>query len=595
MDKESGVHRYRMGIVGNCSCIAYIDDEAAVRWLCLPRFDSSFVFGSLLDEDKGGEFSVRPLKKLSSSQYYIENTNILCTEIESDEGRFRVTDFAPRFPQYDRYFRPLMLVRKIEPVEGQPRIVVRCLPVGEYGRLRPEITFGSNHIRYLNLGVDVRLATDVSISNILDGRPFVLNGTRYLLFSYGPPLEAPLESTVEDFLKKTRAYWQQWAKATSIAPIFQDAVIRSALVLKLHQFEDTGGIIAAGTTSLPESPQSGRTWDYRYCWLRDTYFTLTAFNNIGHFEELERYFRYVENLIANDVPGISPVYTVGGANVPDEQTLNLAGYLGNTPVRLGNGAGRQKQYDVYGEILVSLMPLYVDKRLCNVMGRSSPDLVHKLLNRIEAVFDEPDAGIWEFRNRQQLNCYTYLFHWAGSSAAKKIATMLQDKEMENKAASLIKRSAERIEQCYDAERQVYTEAVNVRDLDASTLQLISFNYLDPGSERARRHLAAVEKELKTERGLFYRYIHEDDFGKPQSAFLFTAFWYVEALACVGRVREAMDSLKQLLVYANHVGLFSEDAKEDGSQWGNFPQAYSHVGFMNAVYRLARKLDQPMFF
>jgi GH15 family glucan-1,4-alpha-glucosidase len=595
MNKENVVHRYRMGIVGNCSYIAYVDDEAAVRWLCLPRFDSSFVFGSLLDPDKGGEFSIRPLKRISSTQRYVENTNILCTEIDCDEGRFRVTDFAPRFPQYDRYFRPLMLARKIEPIRGQPRIVVRCLPVGDYGRIRPEVVLGSNHIRYLNLGSHVRLTTDVSLSYIIDGRPFVLNGPRYLLFSYGPPLEAPLEATVEDFLEKTRAYWLAWVKATSIAPIFQDAIIRSALVLKLHQFEDTGGIIAAATTSLPESPGSGRTWDYRYCWLRDTYYTLTAFNNIGHFEELERYFHYVQNLIVNERSGICPVYGVSGEAVPEERTLELAGYEGNAPVRIGNEAAHQKQFDVYGQILVSLLPLYVDKRLSYFVRRYTLDIVRGLLERIEAVFDEPDAGIWEFRGRLQYNCYTYLFHWAGSRAAMKIANVLGDAAIRDRAASLIERSAARIEQCYDSRRAVYTEAVNVPHLDASNLQLISFNYLDPASERARSHLAAMEKELKADRGLFYRYVHADDFGRPQSSFLFAAFWYIETLACVGRVREAMDNLDQLLTYANPLGLFSEDATTDGSQWGNFPQAYSHVGLMNAVYRIARKLDQPMFF
>ncbi len=594
MSQESGVHHYPMGIVGNCSYIAYIDDEAAVRWLCLPRFDSSFVFGSLLDPDKGGEFSIRPLKKTSSRQHYIQNTNILCTDIDCDEGRLRVTDFAPRFLQHGQHFRPLLLIRKVEPLEGHPRITVRCRPVGDYGRLQPEVVFGSNHIRYLNLGADLRLTTNISLSNVLDAQPFLLSGTRYLLFSYGPPPEGPVETTAEDFLTKTRHYWQEWVKATSIASIFQEAVLRSALVLKLHQFEDTGGIIAAGTTSLPESPGSGRNWDYRYCWLRDTYYTLTAFNNIGHFEELERYFRYVENLIVGATT-VHPVYTVGGAPVPEEQSLDLQGYLGNKPVHLGNGAGGQNQNDVYGEILVSLQPMYVDRRLRDVIGHSTPELVHRLLDQIDAVFDEPDAGIWEFRNRRQYNCYTYLFHWAGSTAARRIAEVLGDTAMQDKAAALVQRSAARIEECYDPERQVYTEAVNVKDLDADTLQLISFNYLDPSSERARRHLDVVAQGLKDKHGLFWRYLHDDGLGRPQSTFLFTAFWYVEALACVGRVQEAKDTLEQLQRYTNALGLFSEDATADGSQWGNFPQTYSHVGLMNAVYRIARRLDQPMFF
>jgi GH15 family glucan-1,4-alpha-glucosidase len=594
MDGPQEKHYYWLDIVGNCSYIAYIDDEAAVQWLCMPRFDSSFLFGGLLDPERGGRFSIRAPGPFSTRQYYRENTNILCTEFEAHDGRFRVTDFAPRFYQYDRYFRPMMLVRKIEPLQGQPRVAVNCRPVGDYGRLQPEIVVGSNHVRYLHLGSHVRLTADIPLSYVADAKPFVLSEPRYLLFSYGPPLEAPLAATAEEFLDKTRQYWLQWVKTMSIAPIFQEATIRSALVLKLHQFEDTGGIIAAGTTSLPEFPQCTRTWDYRYCWLRDTYYVLKAFNDVGHFEELEKYFHYVLNLMFRETPEIRPVYTVTGDPVPREEQLPLAGYQGHQPVRIGNDAVTQRQHDVYGQVLISLLPLYVDKRLRYHDTRWTQDLVRSLLDRIEAAFEEPDAGIWEFRGRLQYHCHTYLFHWAGSRAACKIAESLQDSALRDQAARLAERSAARVEACFDPGREVYTQAMGIPHLDASDLQLISLHYLDPASERARRHLAGLESQLRADHGLFYRYVHEDDFGRPQATFLATAFWYVEALACVGRLSEAVEALERLLTYSNHLGLFSEDVTLDGSQWGNFPQTYSHVGLMNAVYRIARKLDRPIF-
>lgn len=439
MTEQRPAHFYRLGIVGNCSYIAYIDDHAAVQWLCMPRFDSSFVFGSLLDGPKGGEFSIRPVAEPSTRQYYMENTNILCTEFEAADGRFRVTDFAPRFYQYDRYFRPLMLVRKIEPLQGHPKIRVRCMPVGDYGAISPEVVLGSNHIRYLNLGSHVRLTTDIPLTYVLDSKAFVLNESMYLVFSYGPPLEAPLAATVEGFLDRTRNYWVQWVKTTSIAPIFQEATIRSALVLKLHQFEDTGAIIASGTTSLPEFPGSGRTWDYRYCWLRDTYYTLTAFSNVGHFEELEKYFDYVQNLMFDQRPSVQPVYTITGDPVPQEKELPLSGYQDNQPVRMGNNAAIQPQHDVYGQVLISLLPLYVDRRLRYADSRSTLGLIRGLLDRIERIFDQPDAGIWEFRNRLQHHCYTYLFHWAGSKAAFKIADVLADVPLKDRAEALIRR------------------------------------------------------------------------------------------------------------------------------------------------------------
>jgi glucoamylase len=262
------MNRYNFGVIGNCSYLAYVDDTANVNWLCLPRFDSSFIFGSLLDRKKGGEFSIRPdTKKYRSKQYYLKNTNILATEFEMNEGRFRVIDYAPRFFQYDRYFKPLMLFRKIELLEGDPYIIIRCRPVDSYGKKVPQTVMGSNHIRYLNLSSQVRLTTDIPLNYVLEEKAFLLHETLYLVFSYGVPLEAPLTETAEQFLTRTQNYWVNWVKSTSIPYIYQEEVIRSALVLKLHQYEDTGAVIASGSTSLPEIDQGHRNWDYR---LRNT-------------------------------------------------------------------------------------------------------------------------------------------------------------------------------------------------------------------------------------------------------------------------------------------------------------------------------------
>ncbi len=589
-------HTYDYGIVGNCAFLAHIGKDTNVAWLCWPRFDSSFTFGGLLDDEKGGEFSVcSPAESFDSHQYYIENTNVLCTEIEDENGKFRVTDFAPRFFQYDRYFKPLMFVRKIEPLSGNPRVKVTCEPVGDYGNFRPSKNQASNHIKFLGSGAEIRLTTNISLTYMMENQYFVLNDTKYLVLTYGAPLEAPVESTSESFLQKTIAYWQHWVKSTSIKLFRQKEVIRSALVLKIHQYEDTGGIIAAATTALPEAPGSGRNWDYRYCWLRDTYYTLTAFNNIGHFEELERYFNYIANVSAKEGERYQPLYSVSGGVELVETTLDLKGYLGNQPVRIGNQAYEHIQNDVYGQVLLSLLPLYVDQRFNKEERAGSYRLASEVLARIEKFMDEPDAGLWEFRDKSQRHCYTYLFHWAGSLAAEKIANFLGDKTLLGKAEKLKRTAAGYIEQCYDGSRQVYTQAVETKNLDASTLQLIMMNYLDHNSPRAQQHLANLEKELRSKDGLFYRYMHKDDFGTPETTFLICAFWYVEALACVGRVSEAVEAFENILGYSNHLGLLSEDVDaETGSQWGNFPQAYSHVGLVNAAYRIATKLDMPSF-
>ena len=441
----------------------------------------------------------------------------------------------------------------------------------------------------------MRLTTNVSLNNIINEEAFVLNETKYFALAYGLPLEAPLIITVEDFLMRTTNYWRGWIKNTGIGNLYQQQVIRSSLALKLHQYEDTGAIIAASTTSLPEYDGSGRTWDYRFCWLRDSYYILNAFNNIGHFEEAESYFHFIANVTEQQTKRYNPLYTITGSSDFVEILTDLEGYKGNKPVRIGNQAVEHIQNDSYGQVLLSLLPLYIDRRFIFEERHDSSKWISNILQKIEATIDEPDAGIWEFRNTNQEHCYTNLFQWAGCGAAMKMARHIGDEALYKQAEELRTRAAAKVEACYDEKRQVYTQAIGVPYLDASTLQLIMMNYLDPNSERARAHLRALEGELLAEKGLFYRYLHVDDFGKPKTTFLITAFWYVEALACVGRVDEAVTHFNSLLQFSNHLGLMSEDVDAtDGSQWGNFPQAYSHVGLMNAAYRISKKLDRPMF-
>jgi len=589
-------HLYETGIIGNCAFLAHVNKNTDLSWLCWPRFDSPFVFGSLLDKKKGGEFSILPDGEFSSHQYYVENTNVLRTEITAEDGKYRITDFAPRFHLYERYFKPLMLIRKIEPLEGNPRIKVKCAPVCDYGQGKMRSVRGSNHIDYIGCDENIRLSTNASINYIMDEKPFVLNDTKYLVLTYGYNLEAPIVSTSENFLRETIAYWRLWIKHSSIAGFYQPFVIRSALVLKIHQYEDTGAIIAASTTSLPESPGSTRNWDYRYCWLRDSFYVLTSLNHIGHFEEMEKYFNYISDISFAEDTRYQPLYGIGGERDITEIILtHLDGYLGEQPIRIGNQAYEHIQNDIYGQVLISMLPLYTDHRFVFSERSDSVKWIEGVLSKIERTIDEKDAGIWEFRNIANVHCYSNLFQWAGAQAALKMAKTIGNKDFEQRAQVLIDKASAHIEACYDPERKVYTNAVGSKHLDASTLQLIVMNYLDHASDRAKDHLKGLEAELKTEDGLFYRYLHADDFGKPKTTFLICAFWYVEALACVGRTEDAIKEFENIIKYCNHLLLFSEDVDaKTGSQWGNFPQAYSHVGLMNAAYRIAIKLDRPVF-
>lgn len=590
-------HQYPYGLIGNCSYTAHISKDGNVAWLCWPRFDSPFVFGNILDADRGGNFQIRPAENIAASrQYYLENTNILCTEFTTAEGGFRIVDMAPRFRQYSRYYKPLLLVRKIEYLWGNPSIIVSCKPSVGYTGGYAKVHEGSNHLQFEGFAEEVRLTTDIPLTFIRNERPFVLHENRYLVLTYGLPLETNLEYTCEDFLTRTTNYWRSWVKSSYIPSQYQDAIIRSSLALKIHQYEQTGAIIAAATTSLPEIPGRGRNWDYRYCWMRDSYYILTAFNNVGHFEELEQYFQYIANVSLLHKDRMQPLYSVEGLDKLDEYEADLAGYLGNKPVRIGNAAYTHIQNDVYGQVLVSLLPLYTDKRFNNKERTSSLDLIRRLLGMIEQTMNEPDAGLWEFRDRPNLHGYTFLFHWAGSAAAEKILRHFNTDDRMLKYASQLKEAAAyQLERCFMPVPGVYAESIGSTDLDFSMIQLITLGYLDGKSERAQQHLRVLEEQLSMKNALFFRYKHTDDFGQPEMAFLICSFWYVEALSLTGRLDEAQKSFEQLLTYGNHLGLFSEDVSAvDFSQWGNFPQAYSHVGLINAAFRIARHLDQPAF-
>ena len=589
-------HKYNYGIIGNCAFLGLVDTHANIGWMCWPRFDSSFIFGSLLDQEGGGRFSIQPeWENYESSQQYIYNTNVLETTFECEDGSYKVIDFAPRFNQYERSYKPLMLVRKIVPIKGTPRIRVACHPVGNYGETLPTRVFGSSHIRYSGLDSPVRLTTNIALSYVEKEQAFVLNEAKHCILTWGVPLEGPLEFTVDTFLEKTVKYWRSWVLNTSTENFHQEAVIRSALTLKLHQYQDTGAIIAAATTSLPEFPGSGRNWDYRFCWVRDAHYTIKALNDLSHFRILEDYANFIENIVLNEDKRFHPFYPITIDREPVEKILPLKGYLGERPVRIGNQAYEHIQNDVYGQVLVTILPLFTDRRLAASEHSTLINLVKHCLNMIRETIDEPDNGLWEFRGISQKHSYTFLFHWAGANAARKIARSICDEDLEKQASELIKASSEMIESCFDEERGVYTQAVDSPNLDASLLQLINMGYLDPKSDRARKHLEVLESELKTESGLFYRYKHVDDFGAPESTFLICAFWYVEALARMDRVEEAIEIFEKLIEHGNHLGLLSEDVHEkSGSQYGNFPQTYSHVGLINAAFIISKKLDKPVF-
>jgi len=413
-----------LGLIGNCQYAALVHRDGTVAWCCLPRFDSEPVFGSLLDEAEGGRFQVGPASGDAGIQSYHPNTNVLDTVFDDGTDAFRVIDFAPRFEQHQRSFRPTQLFRILEPLRGQPRVRVLCDPRLGWSRLRPQVLQGSNHLRYEGFEAQLRLTTDVPLTYVTGGHPFALTGRRHLALSWGQPIEEPLQPLTDRFLGETERYWRRWVKGCAVPVHFQDEVIRSALALELHCFEDTGAIVASTTTSIPESPGSGRTWDYRYCWLRDAYYVLGAFQLLGRFEERERFIQWLFD-VAGGSPDLdlSPLYGIDGRSDLEERSIpGWPGFGGSGPVRVGNGAALQRQNDIFGETALALSPVFLDERFQDEQSPATLGLLTRLARKALSVAGTPDAGIWEMRAEARPRTFSSLMSWA---AADRVAVVLQ--------------------------------------------------------------------------------------------------------------------------------------------------------------------------
>ena len=582
-----------LAIIGNCSYNALVKN-GSVEWMCWPRPDASFVFGPLLDRERGGAFVVEGVDATEVTQEYVENTNVVRTVFRSPGGAFELLDFAPRFQLYDRFFKPQMLVRILRPLAGEPRAQVSCRPVYDYGRSESGFWRASNHVEFTGFPAPVRLTTNVPLTYVEDERPFLLEQDRHLVFTWGEPLEAGLEETAERFLERTVDYWRRWVKGTRVPRDYQREVLRSALVLKLHQYEDTGALLAATTTSIPEHPGSGRTWDYRFCWLRDAYFTLNALERLGHSEEMERFLEYLRNVAEQRGGVLQPAYRINGDSRAEEQILeHLAGFREDGPVRIGNQAFEHVQNDVYGEMILAVSRLFLDARFFgHVPSHTAVEIVRTLVEQMDARLEEPDAGLWEFRGKTRLHSFSVLMHWAGARRAVEVADALDAPELAAQARALEARAAELLEtRCWNEEVGAFTQVAGEPQLDAALLLAVHLGYFEPDDPRATRHVDAIRKALSVDGGLLRRYAVADDFGHMEAAFTVCTFWLVEALAILGRTDEARDLFHRLLELDNGLGLYSEDLLPDTlEQSGNFPQTYSHVGLINAAFRLSRRWD-----
>jgi len=576
-----------LGLIGNCQLSALVRRDGAVVWCSMPRFDSEPVFGALLDPE-GGTFSIGCADGREGTQRYLPNTNVLETTFTTEDGSFRVLDFMPRFVMNERTFRPTKLIRIVEPISGTPRIKVRCEPVLGWSKSRPRQEQGSHHLQFLGYPGELRLTTNASLT-YLESESFALTSSKHFVLSWGAPVEEPLEPLCDRFFRETVRYWQRWVKHCDIPQHFQEQVIRSALALKLHCFEDTGAIVAAHTTSIPESPGSGRTWDYRYCWLRDAYYALDAFRLLGHFEEREQFLEFLLNVAGSaEELELAPLYRIDGKSDLSESILpHWAGYEGNGPVRVGNGAALHQQFDVFGETVLALTPMFLDARFREQVTAPVLDLVTRLSRKAISVAGKPDAGIWEYRTEWRPQTFSSLMCWAAADRMSHIARRHQpslEGEFRDAAAAI---KAEVMAQAVDPKRATLVADYGGKEVDAALLQAVTLGLVHGSDPYAAGTIAAVRADLELG-GLLRRYRIDDGFGTPEVAFILCTFWCVEALARLGRVQEGRAMLEHLLATIEApLGLIAEDVNASTRRmWGNYPQAYSHVGLIHAAFAVS---------
>jgi GH15 family glucan-1,4-alpha-glucosidase len=589
-----------VGVVGNGQITALVHANGDIPWCCWPRPDGDPVFCGLLTEtgeDSWGVYSITLLNQVECELRYLRNTAILESTARDVHGNaIRILTWCPRYVRQGRLYRPTMLIRRIEPVSGRPAVRIRLRPAGNYGARAYHRQLGSHHVRFFDAMQALRVTTDSPVSYLVEERVFVLDRPVDLVLCDDETLAAPAHEVTAEGLRSTVRYWEQWVRGLAIPFEWQEATIRAAITLQLCTYDDNGSVLAAPTTSIPEYAGSGRNWDYRYCWLRDAYFTVQAMNRLGVTGPMEAFLRYLDDVVTRegDAP-LQPVYGITGERDLSERTVEtLAGVEGMGPVRVGNLAYRQRQHDVYGSVILASTQCFFDERLEQPGDAAQFERLEALGERAVPLFDQPDAGIWEFRGREHRHTFSAAMCWAACDRLARIATRLELPERSRYWRERADTLREKVlASAWNESRGTLSASFDADVIDASLLLLPELGILDWRDSRFTRTLAALEQELRVGDFLL-RYRHPDDFGDTVNAFTVCSFWWANALAGTGRLEAARELFNKLLAVRNCVGLLSEHVDPaTGALWGNFPQTYSMVGIITTASRLSRRWEDEV--
>lgn len=580
------------GIIGNCRACALVSKTGTISWCCLPNFDSSSVFAELLDEEKGGKFEILVDDSYEVKQNYVYDTNLLRTKFTSDEGVFEVLDFMPRYRTDKQEFHtPPDVVRYFKYISGRPRFKLNYDPRLEYAKYRTKQLVKSDYIKNFTEDGDydsLYLYSDFSLLSIAQQGEIVLDKDRFVLLSYNQKI---LKQTIDiQYLKlqKTKVYWLEWSARNTDFAVYRNEVRRSALALKLLSYDKTGAVLAAATTSLPETIGEVRNWDYRFCWIRDASMVIKVMSELGQMDTVERYMRFIIDVIPDKDEKIQIMYGINLERKLEEKILDhLSGYENSAPVRIGNAAYVQKQNDIYG-VLMDVVYQHFDLLDTTLeIGESLWTITRSIIKTVRANWFKPDKGIWEIRTEERHFTFSKVLCWVAVDRALKIAQLIKQDDYAQEWQQLadeIKRDI--YEKGWNEEVQSFTQSYGSPHQDASNLLMEAYGFIDAKDEKYIQTVKAIEKELCVD-GLMYRYINQDDFGVPTSSFTVCTFWMINSLHAIGDKAKANKMFDQLLSYSNHLGLFSEDIDFKSKRLlGNFPQAYSHLALIETAINLS---------
>jgi GH15 family glucan-1,4-alpha-glucosidase len=592
------------GIVGNMETCCLVSRYGSVDWYCLPDVESPSVFAALLDADGGGRFQIQPVYPYQSAQTYLERTNVLATEFFGATGRARLVDWMP-FPDPERDDPdPDVLYRKVTGSDGPIRLAVTFAPRFDYAREVPDLSETERGVVARGARDELRLSGPASF-DVEEGTATATvtlteDQTAWFAMRYGH--DAPHDpAAFQRRLDATTEAWRRWVaeggrpSRTIDRGRWERLVDRSALTLKLLTHRPTGAIAAAPTTSLPEAVGGSRNWDYRYNWIRDAALTVQALHKLGHVREANAYFSWLLSKVYEGPESIRPLYGLHGSTDVGERTLDhLEGYRGSRPVRVGNAAEGQLQLDVYGELVLAL---FETSRHGAVITESNWAALREIVDYVEGVWDEPDAGIWEVRTEPRQFVHSKVMCWTALDRAIRIVEETAfDGPLERWRRTRREIRETVLERGYDEDIGSFVRTFEATEaLDATALLVPFVGFLPFDDPKVQGTINAVRRRLTTDEGLVYRYDGDDGLPGGEGTFVLCSFWLVNALALSGRVEEAEALLDTILSHSSPLGLLSEEiAAESGALLGNYPQAFSHIGLINSVLYLdrAREDRQP---